>query len=114
MGSPVDRVGALEFTGRWQMTGPRVRDGFGKGTPAVEVVVRDKSSDERFVFILNQGGAGEGEVQVPVKGSGWTCEDAIHGQAITDGSVKGGIWRMKMNIEPWGYRVLRLVRKPAH
>ena len=101
-------LAGLPREGWWET---RVGDGGGgpgKGAPAVEVVVRWRSPDEKFVFVLNQGGKGEGDLCLDLGHGRWTAEDVLE-QAFENGV--DGSERLPMRLEPFGYRVLRLVRK---
>jgi hypothetical protein len=114
------QLGDLKFTGRWASETRDSGEGhLGTGAPVVEVVIRVKSPDEKFVFCLNQGGPGEGVVEVPVGGGSWRAEDLVTGQEITAARVSRrertprrseGIWRLPLHLEAWGYRVIRLWR----
>jgi len=105
----IDQAG-LEFTGRWVAKAkPSTLGHLGTGDPVVEVVVREKSSTEKFVFCLNQGGGGEGVVEIPLGTGMWTGRDVITGKPVV-GEVKERVWRLVMRLEPWGYRVIRLSR----
>ncbi len=88
----------------------RFQGGTGAGDPVVEIVTRIKTDREKFVFCLNQGGAGQGMVNVPVGGGSWSAEDAIAERPIRTARVKDGVWQLPLHIEPWGYRVIRLTR----
>ena len=83
----------------------------GTGDPVVEVVVRRKSARETFVFCLNQGGPGDGVVEVAVPSGTWTAEDIVTGRDVSASRVDGGTWRLPMHLDAWGYRVLRLARR---
>ena len=99
----------VRFTGRWVDDRPlSTTGGLGGGNPVVEVVVREKSPTEKFVFAFNQGGPGEGELQVPVAAGNWTTEDVITGTPPAGAVAQDGLWTMPLRLEPWGYRVLRL------
>jgi Beta-galactosidase len=83
----------------------------GTGKPVVEVVLRDKSAKEKFVFCMNQGGLGSGEVNVTVSSPVTNAEDVITGKRL-GGSMKTPTrWSMPMSIKPWEYRVIRLTLK---
>jgi hypothetical protein len=100
----------LPITARW-VSGDALKMGLvGEGSEVVEVVVREKSPTEKFVFCLNQGGAGAGTVEVTVGGGNWQGTDALAGQAV-EGSVAGGIWKTPVSLDPFGYRVIRLVKQ---
>jgi hypothetical protein len=99
----------LPITGRW-ISGDEWKLGTpGLGSEVVEVVVREKSPTEKFVFCLNQGGAGMGKVEIPVGGGNWQATDAITGQAVA-GSLAAGTWTAPMSLDAFGYQVIRLVK----
>jgi hypothetical protein len=83
----------------------------GHGDPIVEIVVREKKGSEvpeQFVFILNQGGAGQGTVQIPLgNAQSVTAENALTGQPII-GRLSNGNWELPLQVKPWFYRVIRL------
>ena len=66
---------------------------------------------EKFVFALNQGGAGTGFIEVPANGGRWRAKDVIHPLEKIDGKMDNGIWRTQATIAPLDYRVIRLVRE---
>ena len=104
------RQGRLRFTARWVSDAIDTGEGgLGTGAPVVEVVLRVKSPTEKFVFCLNQGGPGDGVVEVPVGGNSWRAEGVVSGEDIGGGSVSEGIWRLPMHLEAWDYRIIRLV-----
>ena len=72
--------------------------------------MRVRSADEKLVFWLNQGGAGSGTVEVPVGRGTWEAEDVIAEAPIAGAEAGDGTWRLRVDIEPWDYRVVRLVR----
>ena len=85
----------------------------GTGVPVVEAVVREQTSTgSLFVFVLNQGGEGQGKVRV------WTgrkdrkvrVEDALTGKALEKSGVftENGVWELPLAVKPWEYRVFRL------
>jgi len=101
----------LEFTGRWvDSLPPATRGHLGTGDPVTEVVVREKSPVEKFVFALNQGGPGDGIVQVPVGEGQWTAQDVVTERDVTEASVSEGLWSMPLHMDPWSYRVIWLRR----
>ena len=77
----------------------------GEGAPVVDVMLRQKSERELFLFAMNMGGDGEGEVVLNL-GDGWRATDALTGDAVN--LEPGG--RIPLNLKAWGYRVIRLVR----
>lgn len=99
----------LPYTGRFIPSGRTVMTGkIGQGSPVVEVVVREKGDHEKFVFCLNQGGRGSGDVEVTLAGGNWIATDALTGQPILDGKVQNGAWRWPVELAPFGYRVIHL------
>jgi hypothetical protein len=108
-------AGDLHYTGRWNA--PGVRDSatkHGEGAPIVDVVVRarkGKEAEEKFVFVLNQGGAGEGTVEIPVTAGDWQAHDALTGTALGGAAVTDGVWQWKIVCKPWDYRILHLTRR---
>lgn len=103
------RLAGLNRDGYWTGAIPDTGGGnLGTGGPIVEVVVRQRSPTEEFVFCLNQGGAGDGWVTVPVGNGSWKAEGVVTGDATTQGQVGGGSWAL--HLAAWGYRVIRLVR----
>ncbi|HEY3377621.1 MAG TPA: beta-galactosidase [Armatimonadota bacterium] len=102
----------LPITGRWAPNTDTVTPGaVGTGSPVVEIVVRQKSANEKFVFCLNQGGAGDGNAEITVTPGAWTAEDAITGKPIPGGTVAGDTWRLPLHLEAYGYRVIRLLKR---
>ncbi len=103
----------VPFTGRWTtLTAPDTKGvAVGTGAPAVDLVVRVKSPDEKFIFALNQGGKGTGLVEIPVSAGTWQAEDVIHPDQSINGSIANGVWRTQLAVDPLGYRVLRLGRE---
>ena len=81
------------------------------GDPVVEVVVRRKSARETFVFCLNQGGPGDGVVEVPITSGKWEAEDILTGRDVSASRTDGEVWRLPMHLDAWGYRILRLARQ---
>ncbi len=77
----------------------------GEGAPVVDVMVRDRSATERFVFIMNLGGAGAGEVRLRL-GDEWQFTDAVSGATVAAHQGSDG-YRLKLDLPPWGYRVIR-------
>lgn len=104
-------LGDLQFTGRWMGPGPSGEGHLGTGAPIVKVVVREKSEDEKFVFCLNQGGAGEGVVEVPVGSGAWQAEEVLSYSEIAGDKLAEGLWRLPVQLDPWDYRIVRLVKQ---
>lgn len=104
-------LGSLPITGRWQGTGDTLQGAPGTGSPVVEVVVRQKSDADRFVFVLNQGGAGSGTVEVQVTAGSWNAVDIVSGKPLSGDTVTAGVWRMPLTVTPFGYDVIRLTRR---
>jgi len=105
-------LSGLRFTGRWLGKSPDFGKGhLGTGAPVVEVVVREKSPAEKFIFCLNQGGPGDGVVEVAVTGDNWKVEDVLTDREVRASRTKGTTWRLPMRLDAWGYRVLRLTRE---
>ena len=106
----VIRLAGLERDGHWVGDAPDTGKGsVGTANPVVEVVVRRKSPDERFVFCLNQGGPGEGLATVPVGDGSWETEDVVTGEPV-EALVRRGQWSLRLRLQAWGYRVFRLTR----
>lgn len=81
----------------------------GEGAPVVDVKLRQSPDGELFLFVMNLGGEGAGEVTVKLGSSQWKLTDALAGTPVA-GSVQAGVWRLPMTLKPWGYRVVRMVR----
>lgn len=83
----------------------------GEGAPVVDVMLRQKSQRELFLFVMNMGGEGTGAVRLnrdwlrQSHGSNWQISDALGGVAP---KLEGS--RIPLSLEAWGYRVLRLTR----
>jgi hypothetical protein len=77
----------------------------GEGAPVVDVKLRQKSERELFLFVLNLGGEGAGEVRLNL-GGGWRLSDALTGARVTM-DARG---RIPLTLKAWEYRVLRLTR----
>jgi hypothetical protein len=103
------KAAALPTVGRWVSGDPQLRGTPSLGSEAVEVVVREKSPAEKFVFCLNQGGAGAGSVEVTVPAGTWTATDALTGKPVA-GTLAGSVWTAPLSFPALGYRVLHLVR----
>jgi hypothetical protein len=105
-------MAGLRYTGRWNSGKIEGTAGMhGEGAPVVEVVVRarkGKEAKEKFVFVLNQGGAGQGTVEVPVADGNWLLDDAISGNPVTGYAIANGVFSQKLEIKPWEYRVFHL------
>jgi hypothetical protein len=108
-------AGQLHYTGRWNS--PAIRNSgtkHGEGAPVVDVVIRagkGKEAEEKFVFVLNQGGAGEGTVEIPVAEGDWQAHDALTGAVLAGAAVTNGVWQWKITCKPWDYKILHLTRK---
>lgn len=106
----------LKSNGNWipdrENTPEDLKSRIGHGSPIVEVVVREKSPEERFVFILNQGGSGGGTIRIPVVSSSVKVENALTGEVIP-GKIEDGAWQCHLDLAPWQYLVVRMVSEPA-
>ena len=101
--------GALTVTGTWQPESAGTSEGhLGSGDPVVEVVVREKTPGDRFVFCLNQGGAGAGRIEIPLPAGQWQARDIINSEPMARGRFKDGLWTCPLKLDPWDYRVIRL------
>jgi hypothetical protein len=83
----------------------------GEGMPVVEVVVRarkDAPERERFVFVLNQGGAGDGRVSVALTKAPALVSDALSGQSVPQAVWKDGRLSIPLPLKAWEYRIFRL------
>ena len=78
----------------------------GRGVPDVEVVVRRKTDGDRFVFVLNCGGAGAGRVVLP--GLAPRVLDALNREAPVPFRRSGTDSLIPVRLGAWGYRVLRV------
>jgi len=108
-------AGGLRPSGHWasSQTIENRSDQHGEGEPVVEVVVRirqGRESQEKFVFVLNRGGAGSGLVEVPLAGGDWQASDALSGAPLA-GALADGVWRLDLAMKPWEYRVFHLSRR---
>ena len=104
----------LDAAGRWVSAATLTGTGIvGAGEPVVEVVVRQKSATDRFVFCLNQGGDGQGTLEVPVSGGKWQVTDALTDKPM-DGVLSAGVWHCALPLPALGYRVLHLTHAPAN
>lgn len=103
-------LAGLPVSARWIASGAFETGATGAGSPVVEIVVRQKGPDDRFVFCLNQGGAGDGAVSVATGTSGWTAADALTGEKLAGEANSGGQWTAPMHLDAFGYRVIHLVR----
>ncbi len=105
-------LASLRYAGRWTTTSATSRKGVkvGTGMPAVDLVVREKSRKEKIIFVLNQGGEGEGVIEIPVRADVWRAEDAIDPTQPITGSMASGVWKTRVTLPPLGYRVIRLHR----
>jgi hypothetical protein len=110
------RTAELRPGGRWASSqASRNRsDKHGEGDPIVDVVVRVRKGHEareKFVFVLNQGGAGSGQIEVPLGAGVWQSTDALRGAPLEDAHLSGGIWRLNLALKPWEYRVFHMAGK---
>ena len=110
------RTAGLRAGGRWtsSQASPNRSDKHGEGEPIVDVVVRvrkGRQRQEKFVFVLNQGGAGSGLVEVPLGGGVWQATDALRGMPLENARLSKGMWRLNLALKPWEYRVFRLASK---
>jgi hypothetical protein len=80
----------------------------GGGSPVTEVVTREKSTGERLVFLLNQGGIGDVVLELPRIKAPFRLSDALTGQAITGYTHTGQTLRLPLKLTPWDYRILCL------
>lgn len=106
-------VGGLGSSGRWTSSEKieNRSDKHGEGDPIVEVVVRvrkGRKAQEKFIILLNRGGAGSGLVEVPLAGGGWQASDALSGAPLANAGLAHGMWRLNLAVRPWEYRVFRL------
>ncbi len=105
----------LPITARWvpeNRPRPETSDSYGQGDPDVEVVLRKKSDDMIFAFVLNQGGAGAGMVDchIPVSSSHpWHVSDVLTGQMLQTRQTADGV-QTSLKLPAWGYRVLQFAR----
>ncbi len=106
----IDLAG-LKSSGRWMTVRSDNPMGtqLGTGAPAVDLVVREKSPGEKFIFCLNQGGKGEGLVEIPVIPGTWLAEDLIRPDNVIEGTIEKNIWQAKLAVDPLGYRILRII-----
>jgi hypothetical protein len=102
----------LKSAGRWTTLTADTPNGFkvGTGTPVVDLVVREKSPNEKFIFCLNQGGKGKGLVEIPVSPGVWRAEDVIDTEKSITGTIENTRWKTQISLDPWGYRIIRLFK----
>jgi hypothetical protein len=110
------RAAHLRAGGRWTAAqASRNRsDKHGEGDPIVDVVVRvrqGRQPRDEFVFVLNQGGAGSGLVEVPLGGGVWQATDVLRGAPLENARLSAGMWRLNLALKPWEYRVFHLAGK---
>ena len=110
------RTAGLRAGGRWTSSqASRNRsDKHGEGDPIVDVVVRvrkGRETREKSVFVLNQGGAGSGLVEVLLGGDAWQATDALHGAPLEDARLSKGMWRLNLALKLWEYRVFHLTKR---
>ncbi len=107
----VIKLAGIPVAGRWvSKRSIPVYGPVGTGSEVVEVVVRQKSVGEKFIFCMNQGGAGSGKVEVNVGPGRWSAEDVITGKSISNSRIVAGKWSCPMHLDAWGYRVIRLFK----
>lgn len=98
----------LPRNGYFQLAGEVPADNhkqlLGRGIPEVEVVVRQRDTGDRFVFVLNCGGTGSGKVILP--GPATRVFDALHGEAPVAFERTANDTAIPVRLSPWGYRVL--------
>jgi hypothetical protein len=80
----------------------------GEGSPVVDVVLRKKSDNEIFAFVLNQGGQGGGQVHFNLPGC-WQITDAITEQSI-NANQDGKTVTLNLSLTGFGYRVFRMIK----
>ena len=78
----------------------------GRGVPGVEVVARRKDNGDRFVFVLNCGGAGSGSVVLPHPAA--RVLDALNHEAPVPFEHAENDTLIPVKLGSWGYRVLRV------
>jgi hypothetical protein len=110
------RTAELRPGGRWASSqASRNRsDKHGEGDPIVEAVVRVRKGHEareKFVFVLNQGGAGSGQIEVPLGAGVWQATDVLRGAPLEDAHLSKSMWRLNLALKPWEYRVFHLASK---
>ncbi len=106
-------LSGIKPTAVWTTTSFPSSEGIkvGTGIPVVDLVVREKTPNEKFIFALNQGGEGEGTVEVPVPPGNWQAQDALDPTRPIAGSVKNGVWQTEIVLRALGYRVVRLWKR---
>lgn len=105
------KLAKLQYVGRFVTDQPEMGKGHvGTGVPVVEVVVRVKSEKEKFIFCMNQGGAGSGTIQIPLASGNWQAMDVISGHMIDKAIWGNGTWQLEVDMKPWESRVIRLFR----
>ena len=100
------RIFNLKTDAVWVSGDTPERKGYGlvgRGAPYVEVVLREQSPNSRFLFVMNQAGAGSGKV-VLADGK-WDFTDVISGKKVCSGSNE-----IKLVLPAFGYRVFHLTR----
>ena len=97
----------IQSKARW-VTGiaPTPDATYGEGAPIVEVVRRDKSPKEFFLFVMNTGGKGRGTLEVAVDGADWRVVDALSRVPVEEARRKGATITMPLLLRPWQYRIL--------
>ena len=104
----------MKATARWTTdTAPTPEATYGTGAPIVNVVRRDKSADEQFIFVMNTGGKGRGRVQITVDDADWRVTDALNQLPVEEAGREGTTITIPLLLRPWQYRVFHLARQPA-
>lgn len=98
----------IPHNGRAEALKPTTDGGLGGGSPVIEVVTREKSKGKRFVFLLNQGGTGDVELELLHVNAPFHLSDALTGKAITRYTHTGQTLKLPMKFTPWKYRILYL------
>ena len=68
-------------------------------------MLRRKSDRELFLFVMNIGGEGSGEVRLGLPGT-WKLTDALSGAPLPQTTPS----RLPLSLKAWEYRVVRLAR----
>jgi hypothetical protein len=110
--SQMAKLANVRYSGRWNAGNAVPAKGkLGEGSPVVEVVVRvrkEHEADEKFVFVLNHGGAGTGVVEIPVDEARWEAADALTGEPMPQTSSSSRVWRVRLTVKPWEYKIIHL------
>ncbi len=75
----------------------------GEGAPYVEAVIREQAAGSRFLFALNQGGAGKG--RIVLADGNWNVTDVLTGKPV---KLENGA--IELDMPALNYRVFRLTR----